>query len=387
MVSYISCASPFIACIVIRYLNLKSVNSFSFGFGNDFFDFQPPPDKSYDDKKCPYEVLGVDKNSTHKEIRKAFLALSKKYHPDLNTDEDASDKFKELNEAYEILSNNDKREAYDNHGFAGLDRMEQMGGMPEEFEMDDLFSSFFGSGGFQGARAERKADPVVYPLSVPLDYFYTGKDLEMTVELTRLCKNYDECETKRSDCQGPGVKVVTQQRGYGMFIQHQMRDETCLGRGKGWKPNCQECPDGPTHKEHIDVTVSIEPGIRNKQNIIMEGRGQERPGVKRGDLVFVITEKQHEVYKRDGNDLHCKVEISLKESLTSFKRDIDVFGELKFIISHKGVTPPGHIFKVEGKGMPIHNTDKHGNLYVTINVQFPKKLTPEQEKLIEQALE
>lgn len=217
--------------------SIKYAQSFHFTFNNDFFDFQAPQEETHDDKRCPYEVLGVSKTSTHKEIRKAFLGLSKKYHPDLSTDPDASDKFKEINEAYEILSNNDKREAYDNHGFAGLDRMERMGGMPEEYDMDDIFSNFFSSG-FQGPK-EKKAEPLVYPLSVPLDFLYTGKEFELTLELSRLCKNYDECETKRSDCHGPGLKVVTQQRGYGMFIQHQMRDDSCIGRGKGWLPNCK----------------------------------------------------------------------------------------------------------------------------------------------------
>uniref|UniRef100_A0A3B0MI48 DNAJ protein, putative n=1 Tax=Theileria annulata TaxID=5874 RepID=A0A3B0MI48_THEAN len=363
---------------------IKYAQSFHFTFNNEFFDFQSAPETTHEDKRCPYEVLGVSKNSTHKEIRKAFLGLSKKYHPDLSTDPDASDKFKEINEAYEILSNNDKREAYDNHGFAGLDRMARMGGMPEEYDMDDIFNNFFSSG-FQGTR-EKKAEPLVYPLTVPLDFLYTGKEFELTLELTKLCKNYDECETKRSDCHGPGLKVVTQQRGYGMFIQHQMRDDTCIGRGKGWLPNCKECPNGPVYTEEVQVTVNVEPGHKNKQNIVMEGRGQEKPGLKRGDLVFVVTEKPHDVFRREGNDLHCKLDISLKESLTKFEREIDIFGQTSVTVAQNGVTPHNHVIKVQGKGMPVYGSDKFGNLYVTINVVFPKKLTPAQIKLIEQAL-
>ncbi|AFZ80583.1 DnaJ domain containing protein [Theileria equi strain WA] len=383
------CRSKYIALIVLFYGILFGnifIKGWTFGFNDDFYDHG---ESQHAGKRCPYDVLGIQKSSSHKEVRKAFLKLSKKYHPDLNSEPDAADKFKEINEAYEILSNNDKREAYDAHGFAGLDRLGRMNDMggDGDFDFDNIFSSFFGGGfGYGGSREPRKAESLVYPVSLSLDMLYSGHEFEVKLEIPRLCKKYDECEVRRPDCHGPQIRVVTQQRGPGMFVQHQMKDPTCIGRNKGWKEGCKACPNGPNYMEKMTLTVTVEPGSRHEQKIVFEGKGQEQPGMQRGNIIFVINEKPHPKYKRDGNDLHCDLDITLKESLLGFSKNLDIFGKDSILVTQSGITPHNNIIKISGKGMPILGSSRFGNLYITINVIYPKKLSTSQIHLLEKAL-
>ncbi|GFE52608.1 dnaJ domain containing protein [Babesia ovis] len=335
-------------------------------------------------KKCPYDVLGVSKSATSKDIRRTFLQLSKKYHPDVSKEQDAADKYKEINEAYEILNNAEKRKAYDEGGFPALMRLSQGGG-EDEYDINDIFSNFFGFGGGRSREEAMRAEPLVYPVSLPLDVLYHGRDVGIKVQVTRLCKNYDECEVKRPDCQGHEIRIVTRQHSPGMFLQQQIRDPTCVGRNKGWKPNCKACPDGPTYLEEVSLDLTIEPGAKNGQQIVMEGRGQEKPGLHRGHIIFIIEQTPHHVYTREGNDLHRTLDITLKEALLGFTKTIDLFGE-SIKVAQSGVTPHDNIIKLDQKGMPINDNGAYGDMYISIKVTFPKKLSDAQITLLEQAL-
>ncbi|CDR96116.1 DnaJ domain containing protein, putative [Babesia bigemina] len=349
-----------------------------------FFGEEPEEDL-FADKKCPYEVLGVKKSATASEIKRTFRQLSKKYHPDVSKEPDAAERYKEINEAYDILNNADKRKAYDEGGFAGLMRQSQSGGNDDGYDINDIFSNIFGFGGGRRRDEEMRAEALVYPLSIPLDVLYHGRDLTIKIQVNRLCPEYDECKVNRKDCQAAGVRLVTMQHGPGMFMQQQVRDHTCIGRHEGWKTSCSACPNGPTYVEDVNLELTIEPGAKQGQQIVMEGRGQERPGMKRGHVVFVIEEKPHQIYRREGNDLHRTMDITLKEALLGFDKTIDLFGE-SIEVAESGVTPHNHVIKIDQKGMPSDERGGFGDMYVSIRVIFPRRLSAEQIALIERAL-
>lgn len=349
-----------------------------------FFGEEPQFDASQG-KKSPYEILGVDRSATAKDVRKAFLALSKKFHPDVSKEEGAAERYKEINEAYDILSNADKRRAYDEDGFAGVLRMNRGDGADQDYDIHDVFSSFFGFGGGRSGQDSMKAQPLVFPLDLPLEALYLGRDVEVKLRLQRLCKNYDECEVKRPDCADAGVKMVTIQHGPGMYFQQQLRDTSCIARHRGFKPNCKACPNGPTYQEDVVLDLTVEPGFQNGQKIVLHGRGQDMPGLKRGDLVFVINQQHHPIYRREGDDLYRNLDITLKEALLGFKQDIDLFGN-SIEVAQAGVTPHDFIIKIEKSGMPRLERGGFGDLYVVIKVTFPKRITDTQAQLLEKAL-
>ncbi|KAK2197030.1 bifunctional Chaperone J-domain superfamily/DnaJ domain/HSP40-DnaJ peptide-binding/DnaJ-like protein subfamily A member 1-2-like/Chaperone DnaJ [Babesia duncani] len=340
-------------------------------------------------RKCPYEILGVKKNATDREIRDAFLKLIKRYHPDRNPSPEAEDKFKEINAANEILGNPEKREAYDKYGFDGVDEIgNRRNGDDGEgsYGFDDIMSQFFGGFGRRSREELNKSPPITYPLSLPLDKLYTGAEIDLTLRVSRVCQYFSECEIHRPDCQGFQVRLVTQQRGPGMYIQHQIRDANCVAHGKGWKENCRKCPEGPNYLEDVDVTVNVLPGSRHGERIVLSGKGQEQPGLKRGDLIFIVSEQSHPMFKRDGNDLHFSLDISLKESLLGFTRDIDLFAGKSYTINQTGITPHNNVLRIPGMGMPDIESGAMGDLFVIINVIYPKEIKPEHVKYIHEAL-
>ncbi|KAK1938595.1 DnaJ domain containing protein [Babesia divergens] len=366
--------------IILAILRASLVHSWSF-FGDEP-QFDPAAGK-----KCPYKVLGLERSATQKDVRKTFLQLSKQYHPDVSKEPDAAERYKEINEAYEILNNAGKRKAYDEGGFAALMRFNQGGGAAgdEAYDINDIFSSFFGFGGGHNSQESMRAEPLVYPIEMPLEALYLGRELELMIKVQRLCPKYDECELKRPDCLGPEIKLITRQHAPGMFIQQQIRDPLCVGRNRGWNSNCQGCPNGPTFKEDVRLDVTIEPGSKHGQQIVISGRGQEKPGMKRGHIVFVINQQNHPIFRREGNDLYMTLDITLKQALIGFKKDIDLFGK-SIAIAQAGVTPHGHVLKIQNSGMPVTNSGEFGDLYIAINVVFPKKFTNAQIALLEQAL-
>lgn len=147
----------------------------------------------------------------------------------------------------------------------------------------------------------------------------------------------------------------------------------------------QGCPNGPTFKEDVRLDVTIEPGSKHGQQIVISGRGQEKPGMKRGHIVFVINQQNHPIFRREGNDLYMTLDITLKQALIGFKKDIDLFGK-SIAIAQAGVTPHGHVLKIQNSGMPVTNSGGFGDLYIAINVVFPKNFTNAQIALLEQAL-
>jgi DnaJ family protein A protein 2 len=306
--------------------------------------------------------LGVSKQATPSEIKKAYRKLAVKHHPDKGGDEA---KFKEVSAAYEILSDEDKRAKYDKYGLEGVaDDSGGPGGAAE-----DLFSMFFG-GSRGGGRSSgpRKGEDLTHPLKVSLEDLYNGKTVKLAIHRQVIVGTPSKC----NQCGGQGVVVEMRQIALGMVQQIQRKCTTCGGNGY----KCQ------TKKERKVLEVHIEPGMKNNQKITFSGYGDEKPNMEPGDIVFVIQEKNHDLFKRKGADLLVVKHVSLNEALCGFEWKVTQLDGRNLVIK----SPPGQIIKPEGadgqtpfvkivknEGMPSHgNPFVKGDMYLLFRVDFPE---------------
>ena len=271
-----------------------------------------------------YKLLGLSRDATIKEIKKAYRQKSLELHPDKNKEEGASDKFAEIARAYEVLSDGNKKEVYDQYGEDGLKQHEQGGGGGGGFGgFEDVFSQFgFNFGGRQQRNREQSTPSVEIPLTLTMKQLYLGTTIEVQYIREVLCVNWQECTKNSQDCQGPGIRVKMQQLAPGFVQQIQQRDESCIAHGKMWMPNCRACPHKTT-TEKVDLTVEVSPGMRPGEQITFEGVADEKPGMTAGDLNFLIVMKDHEVYHRDNDNLYKTMEIPLVDALV---------GSLTFVV-------------------------------------------------------
>ena len=244
-----------------------------------------------------YETLEVEKDATPKEIKKAYFRLSKTHHPDKGGDEH---KFKEINAAYEILSDPEKRKAYDKYGLEGVD---DEGGAQQRGE--DLFSMFFGGGRGRGRSAgPRKGPSVQHPIKVSLEDLYNGKTVKLAINRKVIAGEVKVCDK----CNGQGVVMEVRQLGPGMITQMQRHCPLCDGQGSM----------APMKSERKVLEVHVEKGMKHNQKITFRGMADETPGVEPGDIHFIIQEKDHELFKRKGADLLVTKDVSLNQALTGF---------------------------------------------------------------------
>jgi len=334
-----------------------------------------------------YKLLGISRDATHKEIKKAYRAKSLEFHPDKNKDEDASEKFAEINRAYEVLSDEDLKNVYDRHGEEGLKQHERQGGGGGGGGFDDIFSHFFhGGGGGRRQQQERQTPSVELPLSLTLEQLYAGITLEVDYERQVLCLNWEMCTKSAPDCQAPGIRVRRQQLAPGFVQQFQTQDERCVAAGKAWQADCSACPT-KTVTETIGLTVEVPPGYRENEHISFDGVADELPGHTPGDLHFRILQEPHEDYHRDKDDLYKTIEIPLVDALTGFSITLKHLDGVKYDVNVDDVTECDQVLRVPGKGMPRRNGRGHGDLYITFEVDFPEKLNEEQKKKIRDVLE
>jgi len=316
-----------------------------------------------------YEVLGVEKDADQKTIKKAYRKLCLKHHPDKGGDEQV---FKEVNAAYEILSDEKKREIYDEHGLEGVEQEGGPGGGPGG--ADDLFSMFFGGGRGRSA-GPRKGPSLQHPLKVSLNDLYNGKTVKLAINRKVIVGESSTCDT----CRGQGVVMEVRQIGPGMLTQMQRPCSDC--NGKGYKAK--------TKNERKVIEVHVEKGATNNQKISFKGMADEVPGRETGDVNFIIQEKEHEFFKRKGADLLIMQDVSLNQALTGFSLRFKHLDDRDVIIK----TRPGEVIQSETKdpdtgrsmpymmmvpneGMPSKgNPFVKGNLYVAFHIDFPKSLT------------
>jgi len=326
-----------------------------------------------------YDVLGVDKNVDRGELKKRYRKLAMKHHPDRGGDPDT---FKKINQAYDVLYDTKKRKAYDRGGKAAV---EGTGDNPQS-SANDIFSSFF-------RRAEpedegpRKGKPLVHEVQVPLEELYNGRKRKFRISRTRIevpegLSKEDAC-AKCQECDGRGVLLKTVRAG-NMVQQMQVHCNACVG---GWitKPGVKEKRDKSIFEVHV------EPGMRDGAQIKMDSEGDEKPGMLPGDLVFVLRETPHEVFKRKGNDLLVHKKIQLSEALCGVRFSLQTLDGRELVVA----TDPGTVVRhqqvmcVEGEGMPFHgNPFTRGRLFVLFELEMPASgsLSPQQLAILRTVL-
>lgn len=334
-----------------------------------------------------YKLLGLSRDATVKEIKKAYRQKSLEFHPDKNKEEGAAEKFAEIARAYEVLSSEDKRPIYDRHGEDGLKQHEERGGGGGGGFGDhsDFFSQFFGGGGQQRNQGKETTPSIDLPIHLTLKQLYLGTTVDVQYVRQVLCLQWEMCMVSAPDCQGPGIRVRRQQIAPGFVQQVQQRDPRCVARGKTWKDNCSACPS-QTVTEKRDLVVEVTPGLRPGERISFEGVTDEQPGYEPGDLNFVIVQEEHSSFHRDRDDLYKTMEVPLVDALTGFSVTLQHVDDNEFTVNVDTVTDCDHVMRVPGKGMPRRNGRGFGDLYLTFEVDFPDELTDKQKSAIREIL-
>ncbi len=357
-----------------------------------------------DDKRDYYEVLGVDKSVSEDELKKAYRKAAKKYHPDLNPgDKEAEKNFKEVNEAYEVLSDGEKRARYDQFGHAGVDPNFGAGGgggfgggFTGDFgDLGDIFSSFFGGGFGGGSRrsnpnAPRRGNDTA--ASVTISFEEAAKGCKKTVKVTKIdtCKDCGGTGAKQGSspktcpvCHGTGQVTSAQRTPFGV-IQTQQVCNNCRGSGKIIDNPCKTCAGKGRIRHTVEQTVEIPAGIDDGQIINLRGGGDAGVnGGPSGDLRVNVNVRPHPIFERSGYDVYCEIPITFTQAALGDEIVVPTLdGKVKFTI-HEG-TQPGDEFKLKGKGIQRLNYSGKGDQYVRISVEVPKNLSKAQKEKLEE---
>lgn len=327
-----------------------------------------------------YEVLGLSKDSTKREIKKKYIKLTKKYHPDTQKDENIKKeytiKFKKITEAYEILSDDDKRKKYDRYGKSALKENVM------SFDPNDLISQMFTAFGMNFGKPKQaplqKSNPIIHKINIQLEDVYNGKNISLSVTRNYIFQNekpldindINKCYLNCEICNGIGFKMESRQLMPGFIQKRQIKCNNCNGFGKKLK-------EGFNFKKHTQLLkVNIKKGIENGTKILFPDTGNCTLGTLPGDIIVVINVLKHQHIKRKGADLFFKKNISLIEALTGFKFIFEHLDGRKLLIKgQKNIIEPGNTQTIISEGLPIIDTNKKGNLTIFFNIIFPKTLS------------
>ena len=348
------------------------------------------------DKRDYYEVLGVSKGASEDEIKKAYRQAAKKYHPDLNPgDKEAEVHFKEVNEAYEVPSDPQKKARYDQFGHAGVDPNFGAGGYGgagfdgEDFDLGDIFSSFFGGGGRrQNPNAPRRGSDVGASVVISFEESARGCKKQVNVQLVTTC---DECggsgaakgtsSRTCAQCGGSG-QVRTQQRTPFGVVQTQSVCPSCHGRGKTIDTPCRKCSGSGQVRKPATIGINIPAGIDDGQVISIRGKGNAgQNGGPAGDLQVQVSVRPHPLFERQGYDILCDLPLTYAQVALGAEVSVPTLdGKVPYTI--KEGTQPGETFRLKGKGFPYINGRGRGDLLVHVTVEVPRNLNSEQKKLL-----
>ncbi len=324
-----------------------------------------------------YDTLGVSPDATPAQLKKAYRKMALKYHPDKNHEPGAAEKFKDITSAYQILSDDRKREIYDQVGEEGL---KGNGGMGDMGGMDgsDIFSQFFGFGGGRQSQGPKKGKDIRHTVSCTLEQLYKGRTAKLALNKTVICKacngkggkNVKKCAT----CNGTGMKFVTRQMGP-MIQRFQTTCDVCHGEGDimNEKDRCGKCHGKKVIEERKILEVHINPGMKAGEKIVFHGESDQYPDTIAGDVIIVVDEKPDKTFTRKGDDLYYEAKIDLLTALAGgeigFKHLNGDFLKLELVPGE--VVAPDSVRVLEGKGMPIEKMGDYGNLFVKFTVKFP----------------
>lgn len=355
-----------------------------------------------DNKRDYYEVLGVPKDAGDDQIKKAYRSLAKKYHPDMNPgDKEAEAKFKEVNEAYDVLSDADKRAKYDRYGHAAFDPSAGagggFGGFDGGFDFGDIFSSFFGGGGGGSSRSRANmavdGDDVMTRLTISFEEAAFGCKKEVSFQRIEACPECDASGAAKgtkpetcTTCHGTGRVTVQQQTMLG-YMQSQRACSACRGTGKIVKTPCKNCNGKGYIKVNKKLDVTIPAGIDSMRRIILRREGcAGRNGGVNGDLIIEIQVKPHALFERDGNDLYCDIPITFAEAALGAEIEVPILSADKAHATEKYTIPEGTQtgtrFTMRGKGIQDLNSKRRGDLIFTVTVDTPQNLNAEQKNLL-----
>lgn len=348
-----------------------------------------------------YDTLGVTRDATESDIRKQYRKLAMQYHPDKNPNNPAAaEKFQEISHAYEVLSDPEKRELYNQYGEEGL--KDNGGG---GYTAEDIFSQFFGGGFFGGGGPrrggrpqQRRGEDLQHPLKVTLEDLYKGKTTKLSLQKSVLCADCGGKGSKNPNgvrrcegCKGQGIKITLRQIGPSMVQQMQQTCPDCRGAGEviREKDRCPRCTGLKTLSEKKLLDVYIDKGMRHGQKIVFAGEGDQAPDIIAGDIIVVLQQKEHATFKRDGDDLYMEHELTLHEALCGYELRIShLDGRILRVQGTPGeVVTPGDIKCIMSEGMPLHKRPfEKGRLIIKFNVQFPKLLKEDAIRLLDKAL-
>ncbi|KAB5518267.1 hypothetical protein PHYPO_G00163770 [Pangasianodon hypophthalmus] len=328
-----------------------------------------------------YDVLGVKPRASPEELKKAYRKLALKYHPDKNPAE--GEKFKQISQAYEVLSDAQKREVYDRGGEAAIkEGGNGGGGGGGGFSSPmDIFDMFFGGGGRM--RRERRGKNIVHQLTVSLEDLYNGATRKLAVQKNIIC---ERCEGRGGrkgavevcpSCRGTGVQVRLHQLLPGMVQQISTVCGSCRGQGQrlSHRDRCKACAGRKILRQKKILEVHVDKGMKDGQKIVFHGEGDQEPGLEPGDIIIVLEQKAHPVFTRQAMDLIMTMEVQLVESLCGFQKPVRTLDNRTLLItSHPGeLIRPGDKKCVLNEGMPLHRRPfEKGRLVILFNVVFPK---------------
>ncbi|EDR08522.1 uncharacterized protein LACBIDRAFT_179223 [Laccaria bicolor S238N-H82] len=336
-----------------------------------------------------YKILDIHKSSSEKDIRAAYKRLSKKFHPDKNKEPDAESRFVEIARAYEVLSDTTKRQIYDRHGEEGLKAHE--GGQHQQNPFD-VFQSFFG--GHQQQQARRGPSSLT-EFEVQLEDIYKGASIDFMIKKRILC---DHCRGSGaasdsdihtcSSCGGNGVKIVKQQIFPGMFAQSQVTCNDCGGRGTVIKRKCPHCNGSKVVDHTAHYTLDITPGMPEGHEVVFEGEADESPDWEAGNVVLRVRSKKDKGgWRRKESSLYWKETIGIHEALLGFERNLTLLDGQTLPLVRKGVTQPGFVQTIKGKGMPNFGQSSTGDLFVEYNVILPVEISSHTRQKLAEAFQ
>lgn len=349
-----------------------------------------------------YEILGVDKNASEAELKKAYRRRARELHPDVSDDPNAEEKFKELNEAYDVLSDPNKRAQYDRFGtipgaasggnpFGGgagfVDFEDLFGG---GFSINDIFSSFFNGSGGGGESSSPEGRDMTIGLRLTLEEVATGVKKELVYDRLSPCEDchgsglgdHGEKITCKS-CDGTGRVVTVQQTFLGQ-MQTQSVCPECNGQGHTIKNPCPECNGQGRVPDRQRVSVEVPAGIKNGQQLRVNGYGEAgRNGARNGDLIVICKIMPHKFFERDGNNLLCRINVSFLQAILGDIIEVPgILKEEKVRIKIPKGTQNGDVVTTKNVGMPKFNSGARGNLYAQVNVEIPKRVSKKEKELL-----
>ena len=352
------------------------------------------------EKRDYYEVLGIQKGASEDEIKKAYKKLARKYHPDMNPgDKEAEEKFKEVNEANEVLSDPEKKARYDQFGFAGVDPNYgagagggAYGGGFDFGDLGDIFGSFFG-GGFGGGQrrnpnAPQRGESIRASVSVSFTEAAFGCEKSVTLERSEQCPTCkgNGCAPGTTpeicpDCHGTGTVQTRRQTPMGVFASNGPCRK-CGGTGRLIHQPCPDCRGTGAVRKRKTIKVNIPAGIDHGQTISLRGQGTAgKNGGPAGDLLITVMVQPHELFRRDGVDVFCEAPITFAQAVLGAELEIPTIdGKVKYSIPEG--TQTGTVFRLKGKGIPVLNGRGRGDQYVTVTIETPRNLNKEQREAL-----